>query len=87
MEQIGRDAADDAGDQQVDAGKECTADGPEREAIIQRMKRLSVAYAPYKVTGHRVATDLMHAPVTGYRRHPFMRDFFRYVDVDPALQP
>ena len=62
-------------------------DGPEREAIIQRMKRLSVAYAPYKVTGHRVATDLMHAPVTGYRRHPFMRDFFRYVDVDPALQP
>ncbi|RVT48100.1 ABC transporter substrate-binding protein [Rubrivivax albus] len=62
-------------------------DGPEREAIIQRMKRLSVAYAPYKVTGHRVATDLMHAPVVGYRRHPFLRDFFRYVDVDPALQP
>jgi ABC-type transport system substrate-binding protein len=62
-------------------------DGPEREAIIERMKRLSVAYAPYKVTGHRVATDLMHAPVVGYRRHPFLRDFFRYVDVDPALQP
>ncbi len=62
-------------------------DGPEREAIIHRMKLLSVAYAPYKVTGHRVATDLMHAPVVGYRRHPFLRDFFRYVDVDPSLQP
>jgi ABC-type transport system substrate-binding protein len=61
-------------------------DGPEREALIARMKRLSVAYAPYKVTGHRVATDLLHAPVIGYRRHPFLRDFFRYVDVDPAVQ-
>jgi len=62
-------------------------DGPEREAILQRMKRLSVAYAPYKVTGHRVATDLMHAGMVGYRRHPFLRDFFRYVDVEPRLQP
>ena len=62
-------------------------DGPEREAIIRRMKLLSVAYAPYKVTGHRVATDLMHAAVVGYRRHPFLRDFFRYVDVDPSRQP
>ena len=60
-------------------------DGPEREEIIRRMKLLSVAYAPYKVTGHRVATDLMHPPVVGYRRHPFLRDFFRYVDVDPSV--
>jgi ABC-type transport system substrate-binding protein len=62
-------------------------DGPEREALIRRMKLLSVAYAPYKVTGHRVATDLMHSAVVGYRRHPFLRDFFRYVDVDPSRQP
>jgi ABC-type transport system substrate-binding protein len=62
-------------------------DGPQREEIIRRMKLLSVAYAPYKVTGHRVATDLMHPPVVGYRRHPFLRDFFRYVDVDPSRLP
>jgi ABC-type transport system substrate-binding protein len=62
-------------------------DGAEREAIIERMKRLSVAYMPYKVSAHRVATDLMHAPVTGYRRHPFLRDFFRYIDVEPGPQP
>ena len=37
---------------------------------------------PYKVTGHRIATDLMHPWVLGYRRHPFMRDFWRYVDID-----
>lgn len=62
-------------------------DGPEREALIERMKRLSVAYAPYKVTGHRVATDLLQPQVVGYRRHPFLRDFWRYVDVDTAMAP
>jgi ABC-type transport system substrate-binding protein len=63
------------------------ADGPEREAIILRMKLLSVAYMPYKVSSHRVATDLMHGPLNGYRRHPFLRDFFRYVDIDPSKLP
>ncbi len=62
-------------------------DGPEREALIRQMKLLAVAFMPYKVNSHRVATDLMHTPVVGYRRHPFLRDFFRYVDVDPSRQP
>jgi ABC-type transport system substrate-binding protein len=62
-------------------------DGPEREALIREAKLLSVAYMPYKVSSHRVATDLMHAHVLGYRRHPFLRDFFRYVDVDPSRLP
>jgi ABC-type transport system substrate-binding protein len=62
-------------------------DGPEREALIRQAKLLAVAYMPYKVTGHRVATDLLHAQVVGYRRHPFLRDFFRYVDVEPTRLP
>jgi hypothetical protein len=53
---------------------------------MQQAKRLAVAYMPYKVTGHRIATDLAHPWVKGYRRHPFVRDFWRYVDVDGALQ-
>jgi ABC-type transport system substrate-binding protein len=60
-------------------------DGPERDAVFERAKLLGVAYMPYKVTGHRIATDLLHAWVQGYRRHPFLRDWWRYVDVDPAL--
>jgi ABC-type transport system substrate-binding protein len=56
-------------------------DGPEREALMREAKLLAVAYMPYKVTGHRIATDLMHAPLQGYRRHPFMRDWWRYVDM------
>jgi len=63
------------------------ADGPEREALIQEAKMLGVAYMPYKVNSHRIITDLMHAQVVGYRRHPFMRDFWRYVDIDTALVP
>ena len=59
-------------------------DGPEREALMNEAKLLAVAYMPYKVTGHRILTDLTHPHVVGYRRHPFLRDFWRYVDVDHA---
>jgi ABC-type transport system substrate-binding protein len=62
-------------------------DGPEREALIRQMKLLGVAYMPYKFTTHRVATDLYYGHVVGYRRHPFLRDFFRYVDVDTSRLP
>jgi ABC-type transport system substrate-binding protein len=57
-------------------------DGPEREAVMREAKLLGVAYMPYKVTGHRVATDLMHKPLVGYQRHPFMREWWRYVDIE-----
>jgi len=63
------------------------ADGPERDALIHEAKVLGVAYMPYKVNSHRIITDLLHAQVVGYRRHPFMRDFWRYVDIDPTKQP
>ena len=61
-------------------------DGPERLALIEQMKRIGVAYMPYKINAHRFASDLTHPWVTGYRRHPFMREFWRYVDVDPGPQ-
>jgi len=60
-------------------------DGPERDALFAEAKKLLIAYMPYKVTSHRIATDLMHPWVIGYRRHPFLRDWWRYVDVDPAV--
>lgn len=61
-------------------------DGPERLALIDKMKRLGVAYMPYKLHGHRYAIDLTQPWVIGYRRHPFMREFWRFVDIDPAAQ-
>jgi len=57
-------------------------DGPEREAIFHAAKKLFVAYAPYKFLGHRIETSVYHPWVIGFRRHPFMRDFWKYVDID-----
>jgi ABC-type transport system substrate-binding protein len=56
-------------------------DGPERDALMARAKALSVVYMPYKVSAHRIATDLMHPQLVGYKRHPFLRDWWRYVDI------
>jgi ABC-type transport system substrate-binding protein len=57
-------------------------DGPERERLYREAKKLFVAWAPYKFVGHRIETSVMHPWVIGFRRHPFMRDFWKYVDID-----
>jgi ABC-type transport system substrate-binding protein len=61
-------------------------DGPERLALIDEAKKIMVAYMPYKAGAHRISTDLMHPWVYGYKRHPFLREFFKFVDVDPVQQ-
>jgi hypothetical protein len=35
---------------------------------------------------HSVYIDLVHPWVRGYWRHPFMRDAWRYVDVDAQVK-
>jgi ABC-type transport system substrate-binding protein len=57
-------------------------DGPEREALMRDAKQLAIVYMPYKVSAHRVATDLMQPQLVGYKRHPFLRDWWRYVDIE-----
>ena len=59
------------------------ADGAERDALFHEAKKLFAAYAPYKFVGHRIETAVYHPWVVGFRRHPFMRDFWKYVDIDP----
>ncbi len=59
-------------------------DGPERARLIEEAKRLIVAYMPYKVHVHRIWNDLANPWVTGYHRNLFVRDFWKYVDVDMA---
>ncbi len=58
-------------------------DGPERDAIIAEAARLMVAYMPYKVHVHRYFTDLAQPWVLGYHRNIFVREFWKYVDIDP----
>ncbi|MGZ8254258.1 MAG: ABC transporter substrate-binding protein [Burkholderiaceae bacterium] len=61
-------------------------DGAERTAAIREMKRIFNAYMPYKIHGHRYANDVSHPWLVGYRRHPFARDFFKYVDIDLTVR-
>jgi len=61
-------------------------DGPEREAVMTEAKKLFVAYMPYKLHVHRIWTDLAHPWVLGYHRNVFVREFYKYLDIDPALQ-
>jgi ABC-type transport system substrate-binding protein len=61
-------------------------DGPERDAVIRECVRVAVAYMPIKTVMHRIVTDMWHPWVEGFRRHPFARGWFRYIDVDPAAQ-
>ena len=59
-------------------------DGPERQAVMNEAQKLMVAYMPYKVHVHRTFTDLAHPWVVGYHRNIFVREFYKYVDINTA---
>ena len=61
-------------------------DGPARQALFDAATRLLVAYAPYRVGVHRIATDLPYPWVTGFRRPPFWYDWWPYIDIDAAVR-
>lgn len=62
-------------------------DGPERLAVMAQARKIMLAYLPYKAHTHRILTDLAHPWVIGYKRHPFARDFFKYLDIDEGKRP
>jgi hypothetical protein len=62
-------------------------DGPARDAVIREAVKIMIAYAPYKYRTHRIGIDLTQPWVVGYRRHPFARDFWRYIDIDTTRLP
>jgi ABC-type transport system substrate-binding protein len=57
-------------------------DGPARFALVQRALKLAVAYMPLKATSHPMINWLTHRGIEGFVPHPFVRDFWRYLDVD-----
>ncbi len=59
-------------------------DGPERFALVQQALKLGVAYMPMKATTHPINSWLTHSGVVGYVPHPFIRDYWRYMDVEPG---
>jgi peptide/nickel transport system substrate-binding protein len=61
-------------------------DGPERDKVFREAELLAVAYMPYKITAHRIHTDLLHPWVFGFRRPLFSGQWWHTVDVDMALR-
>jgi ABC-type transport system substrate-binding protein len=59
-------------------------DGPERNAIYREMNRLFLVYSPWRLGVHRFYNDLTQPWVIGYVRHPVMRNFWKFVDIDTA---
>jgi ABC-type transport system substrate-binding protein len=59
-------------------------DGPERNAIYREMNRLFAVYMPWRLGVHRFYNDVAQPWLIGYRRHPVMRGFWKYVDIDTA---
>jgi ABC-type transport system substrate-binding protein len=57
-------------------------DGPERQEVMDQAQQLLVAYAPYKLHVHRIFTDFAHPWVIGYHRNNFVREFWKWVDID-----
>jgi len=61
-------------------------DGPERDKLFREAELIAVAYMPYKITAHRIHTDLLHPWVFGFRRPLFSGQWWHTVDVDAALR-
>ena len=56
-------------------------DGPERSRHYLEMDKLLFVYAPLRPIAHRITTALMHSWIIGYRYHPVLREWWKYVDV------
>jgi ABC-type transport system substrate-binding protein len=61
-------------------------DGPERDAMYNRMNKLAVAYMPWKFGVHRIYTDIMQPWVYGYHRNPVLNNWWPYIDIDGDAQ-
>lgn len=58
---------------------------PERSALYREMDKIFFAYAPMRPMVHRITTGLAHPWVIGYQRHPVLREFWKYVDIDTEV--
>ena len=59
-------------------------DGPEREALFLEVKKIAVAWMPYKSMVTRIVTDMSYPQMIGYRRAIFWLDWWQYIDIDGA---
>ncbi|HEY4999983.1 MAG TPA: ABC transporter substrate-binding protein [Usitatibacter sp.] len=56
--------------------------GDERNRVYEQMARLIAVYAPWKLHSHRKRNQLVQPWVLGWRKHPFLHEGYKYVDID-----
>ncbi len=56
--------------------------GEERTRIYQEMSRLILVYAPWKLHVHRMYNHMVQPWVLGWRKHPFLHEGYKYLDID-----
>lgn len=56
---------------------------PERTKLYQKMAKIMVAYAPWKLNTHRIITDMWYPYLVGFRR-PMVQtqNWWKFVDID-----
>ena len=57
-------------------------DGPERDALYARMVKLIAVYVPWMVETYKAYTVLMQPWLLNYKKHPFMIEPWKYLDID-----
>ena len=62
-------------------------DGPERDALFDHAKRLTVAWMPYKLRTHLAVTTLTQPWLVGFRRPLFWNNWFEFVDIEAHSEP
>jgi oligopeptide transport system substrate-binding protein len=61
-------------------------DSPERTRLYQQMSELFLAYAPWRLGVHRIWTHLNQPWLYGYKKHPILKEVWKYMDVDVDMQ-
>jgi oligopeptide transport system substrate-binding protein len=58
-------------------------DSPQRTKLFDRMTDLVMAYAPWRLSEHRLEDPLIQGWVKNYKPHPIRSQVWEYVDLDP----
>jgi ABC-type transport system substrate-binding protein len=57
-------------------------DSPERTRLFDRMTKLVIAYAPWRMTFHLLEDSVRHPWIGTYVPHPIRSQWWQYIDVD-----
>ena len=60
---------------------------PARDRLYERMVKLILVYNPWMVETHKRQVVMLQPWLIGYKKHPFIYEPWRYLDIDPARLP